>query len=58
MVAELHIQKMAESVPEEFLEGRIVLYFIKDVPIIVIRKRLICSLKSSNIKLTPRRIRQ
>jgi len=57
MVAGLHIQKMAESVPEEFLEGGIVLYFIKDVPIIVIRKRLICSLKSSKIKLTPRRIR-
>jgi len=58
MVAGLHIQKMAESVPEEFLEGGIVLYSIKDVPIIVIRKRLICSLKSSKIKLTPRRTRQ
>ena len=45
------------EIPDEFLEGGIVLCFIKDVPIIVIRKGLICSLKSSKIKLTPRRIR-
>lgn len=44
--------------PQIGLERIDVLYFIKDVPIIVIRKRLICSLKSSKIKLTPRRIRQ